>query len=148
MPVSGELWLFVPGEPGAGNGDVGYRSFWQTMLGAVSIPAIARTSSHEPARLTERGDASSDWSIQVLGEDTEWHVPSGLVASVELVIDVARRERRPLTIVNVDRPGEALPIVDRFVRPSDVFPVLVRADGERLAGEQEFTRSGLRRFLR
>ena len=148
MSASGELWLFVPGEPGPGNGDVGYRSFWGTMLGAVSIPGLAPTSAHEPARLTEQGDASSGWSIRVLGEDTEWHVPPGLVASVDLVIDVARQERRSLTVVNVDRPGEALPLVERFVRPSDVFPVLVRADGGRLMGEQEFTRSGLKRFLR
>ena len=49
--------------------------------------------------------------------------------------------------MDVNRPGEHLDLVHRVVGPNDVLPILLRPDGARLEGTENFVPDVLSRFL-
>jgi len=73
--------------------------------------------------------------------------PSDQVMCAQTVVDCARKNGRSLQLVDVNRPGEARELVQRYVTSQDVLPILVRADGARLVGAESFDVRTVRTFL-
>jgi hypothetical protein len=76
-----------------------------------------------------------------------WHLPREEILCVNLVLEVAEREGRNVTVVDVNRAAEHQDLVDRWVRVSDVLPLLVRPDGARLEGSENFVPRTIRHFM-
>jgi hypothetical protein len=72
---------------------------------------------------------------------------SAQLVCAQLVLDAIHGTARQLRFVDVNRAGTAQPLVDRFVTNNDVFPILVRADGARLVGDEAFTKARVRSFV-
>jgi len=53
-----------------------------------------------------------------------------------------------VSIVDVNQPAGFQALVARWVGPNDVLPILVRPDGARLEGIEEFGPRRVRRFIR
>jgi hypothetical protein len=70
------------------------------------------------------------------------------VTCVNLVLEQAAQAEREVTLVNVEAPGPRRPLVERWVRPNTLLPLMVRFDGATLSGSEEFTPSNVRRFVR
>ena len=66
---------------------------------------------------------------------------------VRLVLDLARRVGCAVRVVDVSRPTSLHEVLETPPGESEGFPVLVRPDGDRLSGEEEFTPRRVRRFL-
>jgi hypothetical protein len=64
-----------------------------------------------------------------------------------MVGELAAQLGQKVRLVDVNRPGEDGPLVDRFVTPELALPILVRPDGKRIWGIESFTASNVRRFL-
>lgn len=79
--------------------------------------------------------------------DADAMYPEDQLACAQLVLDALPGLGRSVRFVDVNQAGDAQPLVDRFTTESDVFPVLVRADGSRLVGQEAFSKSSLRQFL-
>jgi hypothetical protein len=128
------LLLFVSGEPGPpedlSEGVV--TSFWARLVGTV-IPANWRTHGTQAPPRPPPGP--------------DWHVPRAEIMSVNLVFEVVREAGRTVTLVNVNQPSDHQPLVARWIGPDDILPVLVRPDGARLAGIEEFEPGAVRKFL-
>lgn len=135
-PAPPDLLLFVSGEPGPGADPdhTAVSSISQRLTGMILPPLLLQSKHLSGRRSTEGGPV--------------WHLSREGTVCVNLVIDVARREGRRVTLVNVNEPGADEPLVRRWVDPEDILPVLIRPDGGRLNGIEEFTPENLRRFLR
>jgi hypothetical protein len=136
------LLLFVTGEPDSGEDPLRdvetsvFNRFTGVMLGG----AIAGT----PAERHDRKRPAPDPFHETPG----WHLPSSQQQCALLVLSVAPRTGWAVNVVDVNRPGEQRGLVERWVRPTDVFPFLLRPDGARLEGQEQFNPATLRRFLR
>lgn len=64
-----------------------------------------------------------------------------------MVLEIARKRGAAVTVVDVNRPGEAADLVRTYLQPDDVYPVLVRADGARLVGSDAFVPAAVERFV-
>jgi hypothetical protein len=73
--------------------------------------------------------------------------PPDQVLCAQRVLDRAKKLRRTVQLVDVNRPGEARALVQRFVAATDVLPILVRPDGARLIGTESFDPRSIREFL-
>lgn len=81
------------------------------------------------------------------GPSDAWLVPADQVMCVERLVKAAEAAHRTVHLVDVNRPGDDRPLVERFVTPSDVLPIALRSDGVRLVGAEAFSPGQLRRFL-
>jgi len=80
--------------------------------------------------------------------DNEEHkFPLDQVAAAQMVLDRAAPLGVQVEIVDVNLRDLDRGIVDRYVGPNDVLPVLARADGQRLVGADDFTPGAVRTFL-
>jgi hypothetical protein len=79
--------------------------------------------------------------------EAEGPFPPEQVMSAQRLIDLAKRAHRSVRVVDVNRPGPDLALVQRYVTAADVLPIAVRADGTKLVGGESFERSALRAFL-
>jgi hypothetical protein len=137
-----DLVLFVAGEPDS-RIDPG-RDVQTTLPGRFAgmfIPSqwwIGGRSKYSAPEVIEPASA----------DGLPWHLPRQEVMCVNMVLEVARRNGRNVTVVDVNRAAEYQPLVDRWVTPADVLPLLVRPDGARLEGLENFVPQTLRRFLR
>jgi len=77
-----------------------------------------------------------------------WHLPPEQVDCINLVLQLARREGRDVTIVDVDRAEGRQDLIDRWVGADDSLPILVRPDGARLKGIEQFVPRKVRQFIR
>lgn len=66
---------------------------------------------------------------------------------VRLVLDVARRRRCPVQVIDVSRQSMPGAVIETRLGDTEPFPILVRPDGARLSGLAEFTPGSVRRFL-
>ena len=73
--------------------------------------------------------------------------PADQVMCAQRVLDVARKAGRTVRLVDVNRPGDDRPLVERYVGEADLLPLLVRSDGARLEGVEAFAPSIVRAFL-
>jgi len=131
-PAPGSFLLFVSGEPGPPETlspligtSVGARLF-----GSV-IPA-----SWFPDRTPPPGPRPEDW-----------HVPREEVATANLVFEIARETGRPVALVNANGSGTDAELASKWVGANDLLPVLVRSDGERLVGLEQFRPKTIRTFM-
>ena len=76
-----------------------------------------------------------------------WRLPPSQAACLDIVLEAAKRQQRTVLVVDVDRPGEHRDLVNRYLGPDDVLPLLIRPDGARLEGEEEFTSTKVRKFI-
>jgi len=81
------------------------------------------------------------------GPDAPWPIPADQLMALQHLAEVTRRTGTGVRVIDVNRPGEDRSLVERYVGPEDVLPVLVRPDGARLQGFEAFNPAGLRRFV-
>ncbi|HEY1198813.1 MAG TPA: hypothetical protein VGG32_08845 [Thermoplasmata archaeon] len=147
-----EIFLFVAGEPETGVDSLG-KSMVKSKDGTFGrvveafFPFGARTpislSAHPPGDIPPAmGEAQPP-----LTDSRPWHLPPQQVQCAEMVLKIARREQRRVTVVDVNRASVHQDAVDRWVGPNDVLPLLVRPDGSRLEGIEEFAPQKIRRFI-
>jgi len=137
-----DLVLLVAGEPDSGASAV--RLFGVGLLlrwSAMVVPGTGRLGSGGPA------SSDSNFDQPPLTEKRPWHLPGQQLICVNMVLDEAERRGRSVTIVDVDRPGDQQSVVDRWFGPQDVVPILVRPDGVRLVGVENFSPEQVRHFV-
>jgi hypothetical protein len=136
-----DLLLFVAGEPGSA--DEPYWSFVRWLNGTRMAVRFQRWWLGE-----RRSTAGGTGAARPLPtEPPPWHLPPQVTLCVNLVLENARRTGRTVTVVDVDRAGPEQDLVDRWVGPNDVLPLLVRPDGARLEGIEEFIPQKVREFI-
>jgi len=125
----GPFLLFVASEPL--RGDEGYvvTSQFHRLRAFLQLPPKS------PAR-------TRDASGRTLREPPE-DVGRCLRAAVEVAAELGTTVR----VIDLERPGEDAALVERYVRPESLLPLLVSPHGERLEGMDAFVPSRLRRFL-
>lgn len=139
VPGSIDLILFVSGEPGPAE---------NLSRDVVSSVGARLVGSVIPSTWFQRGGAApgSRPSPPPPEGAEEWHVPREEVSTVNLVVELAHDAGRSVTMVNVNgRVDQQLS--QRWVSVQDVLPVLVRPDGARLVGLEQFGPRSLREFL-
>jgi len=77
-----------------------------------------------------------------------WLIPVDQMLCVDRLSEAVQGTGRTVKVVDVNRPGDDRALVERWVGPEDVLPILVRQDGARIEGSEAFSRSRLREFLR
>jgi hypothetical protein len=82
------------------------------------------------------------------GGQPELRIPADQVGCIRDVARIARAEGTTVRIVDVNRAELNQALVDRWVGPNDVLPVLVRADGAKLVGAEQFVPRKIQRFIR
>ena len=150
-PLSGRapdsLILFVAGEPQStpdlreSTVGMGERLVGLIVPGA-GIPAreLRPGSAENPSSATDIGATPSS-------DPRPWHLPPSQTACLDIVLDTAERQREEVLVVDVDRPGEHRDLVERYVGSNDVLPLLLRPDGARLEGLENFTPARVRKFI-
>ncbi|HKN06342.1 MAG: hypothetical protein ABR888_01620 [Thermoplasmata archaeon] len=148
MSPTGDGELFVAGEPDSGVVSLqkGKTTVFDRVVDTV-LPFGGRVpisrSSHPPGDVPPAiGEADPS-----LTEDRPWHLPRQQLLCVDMVLRAARRQRRTVTVVDVNRASAQQGLVDRWVGPNDVLPLLARADGSRLEGIEEFVPQKVRKFI-
>lgn len=134
-----DLLLFVSGEPGPA--DDPEKNVVTSIVGRMVGQGLLRIVSPPGNRISGSAAAPA-------AEKDAWHVSRQGMNCVKVVLEVAERAKRHVTLVNVNDPGDQAALVARWVREDDVFPVLVRPDGGRLVGSEQFEPADIRRFLR
>jgi hypothetical protein len=135
--------LFVAGEP-----DLGIRPLKDVqspltrMFIGSGLPGWRREqdqvdASNRLIALRAAADGSGDFIV-----------PADQAECVREVGRIAEEERTTVTVVDVNRPGNGQALVDKWVDSNDVFPLLVRSDGAKLVGADQFVTGKIRRFLR
>ncbi len=81
-------------------------------------------------------------------EDEAWPLPPAQLMGAQQLLDATKRQGRTVKVVDVNRPGDDLGLVQRFFGVEDPLPIAVRSDGVRLVGAETFTPKALRDFLR
>jgi hypothetical protein len=69
------------------------------------------------------------------------------IACVEMVNAAAEAEHERVAVIDVNQPGDHTDLVAQWVGADDILPILVRPDGGRLVGAEQFTPRAVRRFL-
>lgn len=64
-----------------------------------------------------------------------------------LVLEIAKALGCRIQVINVNNPREDRALAAKYVGPDDELPLLVRSDGARLSGDEEFVPGTVRRFL-
>lgn len=126
--LSGAFLLFLAGE----RFQDGVPGGTHPVLTAVFVRGVGTGTTiggHEPA------DAQPG---QIYGRQAEMG---------RMVLDLATRCGATVKVVDVDRPGADLPLVERWVTPDADLPLLVRPDGARLEGAASFVPSKVAAFL-
>lgn len=145
-----DLVLFVTGEPDPGlpsTRDVTL-SVGDRIWGSFVPLGLMLKSPTGPLIKPGQGPPySAESALPPEPKGDSWRLPPQQIQCVNAVVDLARRERRTLTIVDVDRAGARQPLVDRWVGSDDILPILVRPDGARLEGLENFGPRQLRRFI-
>jgi hypothetical protein len=78
---------------------------------------------------------------------TSLELPESESDAIHRVWDLARARNRSLHIVDVGKESEFRRFFDEHRHHLTKFPILVRRDGERLEGADQFTPENLERFL-
>jgi hypothetical protein len=142
LPSGRALLLFVAGEPSSGPDPMKdvetsvFRRVSGMMLGSglVGRPKASSTRNRTPQSPSP--------------EDALWHLPPEEIQCVKMVLLIAQKRGRSVTVVDVNRDEGHQVLIARWVGADDVLPLLVRPDGTRLEGLEDFTPSQVRRFIR
>jgi hypothetical protein len=130
--------LFVAGEPEMAPG-----------IRESGIGVIRRIDSMVGLTPPAPKSPENNWDPNTQGptDQRPWHIPHSQMACVQITLDAAKSRRRQVVVVDVNRPGERQCLVDQWVGRDDLFPLLVRADGARIEGQENFLPTKVRRFL-
>lgn len=74
-------------------------------------------------------------------------IPEAEQESIQRVISLANDQRRPFHIVDVGKESVLRRVIEEHLHHLHRFPVLVRPDGRRLEGTENFTSENLAEFL-
>src|SRR5208282_3026276 len=137
-----DLMFFVAGEPDSGAhsvrlGGVGLLLRWTSMI----VPGAGRLG---PGGAAPPG---TQFEQTPLSDQRAWHLPAQQLICANMVLDAAEHAGRAVTIIDVDRPGDQQSLVERWFGPQDVIPILVRPDGNRIMGVENFSPERVRRFI-
>ena len=141
-PEGKPLLLFVSGETDSGADP--FRDVSSSVLSRTTGMMFGEAFGGKPA-------GSSDWKA---AQDPSSRARGQLHLSLEesqctrLVLEIAADEGRQVTVVDVNRADDHRDLVSRWVGPDELLPLLVRPDGARLAGAEQFVPKGVRRFIR
>ena len=136
-----DLLLFVAGEPGPGADPM--RDVETSMVRRMAGSVVGGWWSG-----AKRGASrSTDSSPLVSSDDQAWHLPPEQIQCVNLVSGIAQRVGKTVALVDVNRPAGRQDLVERWVGSDGVLPLLVRRDGARLQGIDEFIPRTVRRFI-
>jgi hypothetical protein len=143
MPGSSapDLLLFVAGEPYSGVSDLD--GVETSVLGRAGGFVVGTWVSNTTIRSRDSAVAGTGGAVA-----PDWHLPRAQTQCAELAVELAREKGLEVLVVDVNRAGALRDLVARWVRADDLFPLLVRPDGSRLEGEDEFIPSKIRKFLR
>ncbi|MCI4352786.1 MAG: hypothetical protein L3K14_05280 [Thermoplasmata archaeon] len=136
-----DLVLFVAGEPDSGVGstrDV-ETSIPRNLIGAI----VGRRRRGSEGRRS--GPINN--SPLPMTDHRPWHIPSNQIQCANMVFEIAKGESRRVALVDVNRAAGDQALVDRWVGSDAVLPLLVRRDGARLQGIEEFVPSKVRRLV-
>ena len=146
LPISTDLILFVAGEPESTpslhNSNVGSLSHLAGfMLGRLAMPPSSSGSAPGASSPTPSSPGASPL------EEAPWHLPPQQVTCENLVVEVARQRQKTVLVIDVNRPEGQQALIEQWLRPNDVIPLLVRTDGARLDGAENFTPARVRKFV-
>ncbi len=129
--MGGEFLLFAGGEVDRGDDAremvkklPRFHAFFAYPAGAVA-PEPARGPDGQPA----------------------WKFPPDVAGCVELALDLAKKMGIRVRVVDVNLPKADAGLVDRWVAPQNVLPMMVSPRGERLEGMDAFVPRTVRAFL-
>jgi len=129
-PAPGTVVLFVAGDPDLGEG-----------LPTRFVPGFWRFFI--PQRLFRDAPPVP----RPTAADLPLPLPPVQLMCAQRLLDAAKKAGRTVRFVDVNSPGANRDLVERYVGAGDILPVLVRADGARLEGEEAFRPGPLKRFL-
>ena len=142
-PGGDNLLLFVAGIPGEAEEPESHSTMVRWLLGANAEVRFVEWRRER----RRRSSGSAYPGPPPLPEEGPWHFPRKAAASVSLVCESASRAGRHVTFIDVNRPGVYQELVRRWVGANDVFPLLIRSDGSRLEGIENFTPRNVRAFV-
>lgn len=128
------LKIFVQAERGQSGpqweslGSTGHR------LASMVVPGIALKGKPPDPSIPARSDGLE--------------IPYEQAHCVRLVYDLARRLDYSVQVVDVTDPSVARSDVERLIGTGATYPVLLRPDGFWLEGQENFTPSKIRKFLK
>ena len=142
-----ELLMFVAGEPKT------TPSVRESGAGAMArVSGMVLGAGVLPAAEWKAGGAErfnpDKYQAPPLTDTRPWHLPPQQMICLDIVLDVAKQQNKRVTVIDVDRALDRQALVDRWVGPNDVLPLLVRSDGARLGGAENFRAAKVRRFVR
>jgi hypothetical protein len=136
-----DLLLFVAGEPDSGQGSTQVldSSVARRLTGFLAGGWMFMTRNDPPAPAASALPSAAD--------SQPWHLPQPQIQAVNLVVEVAEGAGRRVGLVDVNRPEGRQALVDQWVGSDGVLPLLVRPDGARLQGIEEFHPRNVRTFI-
>jgi len=137
------LILFVAGEPDTGAPSIrrGTMSLTNRMIGMSAAPSLEAIPPPGPSPAMSGGQSLPSGR-------PPWRLPPEQIHCVNTVVKVAKKEGCAVTVIDVDTPGDQEYLVTRWVGADPIFPLLVRADGSKLMGIENFTARMIRQFIR
>ena len=79
--------------------------------------------------------------------ERRWAFPADVGRCVRVAVEVALSLGRTVHVVDVSRPADDRGLVERWVGPDTILPLLVASEGRRLQGIDAFVPSRLRAFF-
>ena len=137
------LILFVAGEPDPGIPSVRDSTVHLTDRLIGVYPPLGRRMKPSPGTSIAADDAQP-----LPSGEPPWRLPPEQIHCVNTVFEMANLEGATLTVIDVDRAGERQYLVDRWFAENQLIPLLVRADGSKLDGIENFTPRKVRQFIR
>jgi len=138
-----DLLLFVAGGPDS-QGD-SMQDVIPSISARVATVALPVGRWTQPSR---RSSSTPGFAQPPLTEDRPWHLPQQQIVCATMVLRIAEETGKQVTVVDVDRPEGSEYLVHQWVGSKDVLPVLVRRDGARMKGVEEFVPQRVRQFMR
>lgn len=130
-PSPSSLLLFVAGDPDLAHSLGRFPRVTSRLLGFFIPPSLVSPGTEGAP----------------LETDGMWLVPADQLMCAERLAETVKGSPYTVRMVDVNRPGDDRPLVERYVTAQDVLPIVVRPDGSRLVGLESFTPGSLRRFL-
>lgn len=137
-----DLLLFVDTELGPGLPPLAANEMlFFSRAAAAFAPPVAIVGTHRRAAAPGSSGSGSG------SGPPAWHLSPETISCANLVLDLAERAGRQVTIIDVDHRADDDTLTKIWVRAGDRMPVLVRPDGARLVGPEYFTPARVRRFV-
>jgi hypothetical protein len=138
-PAKPDLLLFVAGEPDMGRSHYVPLNVGMRLIGSI-FPVTLLLGSRQPSSAgSTPGDELAESPL---------YLPPDQVQCVNIVLEEAVLVHRYVTIVDVNLSSTPSDFVARYVGPDEIYPILVRPDGQRLEGFESFDVKRVRHFLR